>query len=417
MSEPAQPTPKLTPLGIGLGVAAVIAIIAAATVSGDRSNRMRVAPVMAVPEASLTAPVAPTAAEDRWIEWKATDGPLHLDAVGYSLDVTPAWIDGLAAAKLVAADPNGRRIEWTGMGSSWEASADVALVRLTPEDTAPVILASSFSGGAHCCTSLTLLKLEPYGWRRHDLGQWDGGTPALPQDLDGDGRREFTSVDQSFLYAFESYAGSLAPPVIQRFEGGRLRDVSSERAFRPVFARAADQAREACRQRSNGACAAYVASAARTGALDDAWTLMLASYDQASEWNLPTACRVRTASDCPADALLTFATFPEALQWFLGDKGYTPRPYLEPLNAAGPSYNCGSVSSDGEVAVCGDPGLAVLDRTLAVAFTRAMALTETRTSLRASQRQFIDQRNAVADSTTLRSTYEARIEQLLAIDE
>jgi hypothetical protein len=49
---------------------------------------------------------------------------------------------------------------------------------------------------------------------------------------------------------------------------------------------------------------------------------MLANYDKASTWELPTACRSGAVSTPrPDDQIETFATFPEALQWFLGDAG------------------------------------------------------------------------------------------------
>ena len=96
---------------------------------------------------------------------------------------------------------------------------------------------------------------------------------------------------------------------------------------------------------------------------------------------------------------------------------YTSPVYLEPLRAAGPSFDCAVVNSPGESAVCGDASLAVLDRTLAVAFTRAMALTRDRPALRESQRLFLQTRNASSNPVDASALYNARIDQLLAVDE
>lgn len=158
------------------------------------------------------------------------------------------------------------------------------------------------------------------------------------------------------------------------------------------------------------------ASAARAGKLDDAWTVMLQSYDQASDWTLPTACRLRTAGECPGDAQLAFGSFPEALQWFLGEHGYTPPIYVEPLWATGPSFDCGGVTAEGELVVCADAGLATLDRALTVVFTRASALSRDRRGLRSAQRAFLDRRNQTRDVAELTGLYQARIDQLLAIE-
>jgi len=131
---------------------------------------------------------------------------------------------------------------------------------------------------------------------------------------------------------------------------------------------------------------------------------------------LPTACRVRTQGECPVGAEMTFSTFPEALQWFLGEHGYISKVYVAPLNATGPSYDCGAARTPSERAICRSPELAVLDRTLAVAYTRATALSHDRTALRAAQGAFHETRRDQDDSVRLASLYETRIDELLAID-
>ncbi len=277
------------------------------------------------------------------------------------------------------------------------------------------LLFASFSGGAHCCTSLTMLERAASAWRRTDLGEWDGETPALPNDIDGDGRKEFVFRDQSFLYTFDSYAGSWAPPIVMTVAGGRMRDVSDQARFRPVYQRELADARKACAEQSNGACAGYVALAARAGQLDEAWAFMLRSYDQQADWTYPTACRVRTAGACPAGAEQAFATFPESLQWFLGEQGYTTSSYVEPLNARGPSFSCGGARKASERAICASDALASLDRLMARAYTRGMALTPDRPALRASQRAFLEARDQGGDSKKLEALYNARIRELNTI--
>lgn len=365
---------------------------------------------------AAVASIGPQMPENQWVEWTAEDGPVHFEAGTLGIDLSAVLKGDLHATKVTLTESGSAKTDWTGDGTSWSSAAKIALVRLTPDDVRPRVLLSSFSGGAHCCASLTMLTLDQGRWQLTEFGAWDGDTPTLPTDLNADGVKEFTSVDQAFLYAFASYAESWAPPVIQVVEGQEIRDVSGQLRFRPVFATAADRAKASCLETSNGACAAYVAAAARAGTLDEAWTVMLRSYDQASDWTLPTACRLRTAGECPSEAKLTFGTFPEALQWFLGEHGYTSQTYVEPLRTSGPSFDCGGVTTNGELQVCANSALSTLDRTLAVAFTRATALSRDRGSLRAAQRAFLFDRYLTQDVEQLTALYQARIDQLLSIE-
>ncbi|WP_146141256.1 hypothetical protein [Stenomitos frigidus] len=104
------------------------------------------------------------------------------------------------------------------------SSGEVALKDLDGDRTAEVIV-SSFSGGAHCCTNLKI-----YMWRgdqfiETDTGFLDGIGGSF-QDIDHDGKQEFLTVDNAFLYAFSSYAGSVPPDRIYALRQGRLQDVT-----------------------------------------------------------------------------------------------------------------------------------------------------------------------------------------------
>ena len=356
-----------------------------------------------------------TARQNVWIEWEAGQETNTYRVGGFEVSFRAVVTDGFNAARMRISTDEGLATEITGQGLSWRAQGRFAVIQLDENQSSRQVLFSSYSGGAHCCASLTLLEVSDDGWRRTELGTWDGDVPRLPRDLDGDGVREFTFVDQRFLYAFDSYAGSWAPTVIIAVNDGRMRDVSSERRFRAVYRRDLADMRNACVERANGACAAFVATAARVGELDEAWAVMLSSYDQTSDWTYPSACRVRARSSCPSGAEVQFASFPESLHWFLGEYGYTAPTYVEPLNATGPSYECGAARTATEQAICGDVSLSALDRTLARAYTRAFALTADRATLRRSQREFLAARDRATDPLPLRELYSDRIRQLSAI--
>ena len=189
----------------------------------------------------------------------------------------------------------------------------------------------SFTGGAHCCNDLQVAVIGPRGIRVVQLGTFDGGpTDDFPRDLDGDDTVDFVQQDDSFLYTFSSYAGSMAPPKILNVAGGRVSDVSTRPGFRRLFRAAMNRARRYCLQREgerNGACAGYVASAARAGQFDAAWRVMLGAYDRNSGWELPDGCRVRVGPrrECPPASVISYTNYPDALRAFLVRQGYIAR--------------------------------------------------------------------------------------------
>jgi hypothetical protein len=198
----------------------------------------------------------------------------------------------------------------------------------------PAVMLQSFSGGAHCCNSVQVAGLVGGRLKVVDLGSWDGDNIAIPQDVSGDGTVDFVMYDNSFLYAFASYADSYAPPKIFNIIGGEAKDVSGNPAFRSLFGKSMQQAGERCRPGSdavpNGACAAFVASAARIGKLNQAWPQMLAAYDASSDWDLPTGCTVSDDNGCPTGAEIVYKSYPEALLAFLKREGYVPKSWLPP---------------------------------------------------------------------------------------
>lgn len=189
----------------------------------------------------------------------------------------------------------------------------------------------SFTGGAHCCNEMQAAVITPRGIRAVELGTFDGGPDeTFPRDVDGDGIVDFVNRDNSFLYTFASYAGSFAPPQIFNIAGNRTVDVSTRPGFRGLFREAMNEARAACVEPGsdrNGACAGYVAAAARIGQFDAAWTVMLRHYDRASDWELPTGCRVAVNAngECPDSAVIRYTNFPDALRAFLVRQGYIAR--------------------------------------------------------------------------------------------
>lgn len=185
----------------------------------------------------------------------------------------------------------------------------------------------SYTGGMHCCYAMQAVVRVGGKLTQVDLGAYDGTEIGWPKDLDGDGNLDFVVTDDRFLYAFESYAASIAPPKVLNVIDGKVVDVSTDPRFAGVFRKAAASAGKSCRKDTspNGACAAYAAAAARAGQLDAAWPVILDSYDKKlTIW--PDACKVaRDADDnCPDGQLIEYPDYPTALRAYLKELGYTP---------------------------------------------------------------------------------------------
>lgn len=184
-------------------------------------------------------------------------------------------------------------------------------------NAAPEVIVFTYTGGAHCCTVHTI-----HGWQQNKLittgtGPLDGGGGQF-QDLDGNGTLAFVSVDNAFLYAFASYAGSFAPTRIYRYKAGKL--VSATRQYPKVLRSHAWSMYQAIQQAQkennslNGVLAGYVAQKILLGEYQQGWDLMLARYDRKSDWGLEMYKGDKIVGKYP--------NFPAALKAFLIDTGY-----------------------------------------------------------------------------------------------
>jgi hypothetical protein len=85
-------------------------------------------------------------------------------------------------------------------------------------DGLPDAIVHLYSGGAHCCSSYTILSLEPGGPRA--IFDYDAGNDGIrPQDLDGDGVAELLTGDDVWAYWNTAYVSSARPRVILSWDG------------------------------------------------------------------------------------------------------------------------------------------------------------------------------------------------------
>lgn len=268
------------------------------------------------------------------LEWSAQTSPdLVEKRLGpYVISITKSDEDDLVAP-VVEIRSAGQSVKMHGAHTSPSYSHRITAIQ-NIKGRHPIVMLESFTGGAHCCNNVQIAGLSGGRIKVLTLGSWDGDQIESPSDLSGDGVTDFVERNNSFLYAFASYASSYAPPQILNVLGGKIIDVSKRPAYRKLHAKLVNEAGEVCRSgesgdQRNGACPAYVASAALSGGLDKAWTDMLASYDASTDWEFPTGCRV-VKDPCPSGLEIQFKSYPESLLYFLKEQGYVARSWMPP---------------------------------------------------------------------------------------
>lgn len=395
------------------------------------------APAPAFSSASVPAPTpaagpapAPTviAVEpEAQVEWFANRGPaLPVYTVGgLRLSLTAKSNDDIPFASLHLVGPGNAAYDLDGQANGITANMSFMVGRLDPDNPTPQVIVSSSSDAVQFNTSVDVLTLQNGTWRRVDLNEWvDEDVGEYPKDIDGDGRPDFAYRDNEFSNAFWEPGKSLAfdrievftPPAFIDVIGDKAVNVSGKPGFRNAHKKFLEPARKACREGSNMACATFVAVAARLGRSDEAWSEMLANYDRKAGWELRTGCRTRQAPDgkCSKADTIKFATFPEALRWFLGARGYLPPMVLPPApGARGPGFDCAKADGDIQRLICADAGLAAQDRDLAIAYARALVLVPDAAGAKRDQQAFLQVRDTAGpDHGALAALYSQRIAQL-----
>jgi hypothetical protein len=195
----------------------------------------------------------------------------------------------------------------------------VWLQDLDSNGAAEVIL-TTYSGGAHCCTNFTIYTWLGDRFVSRETGYLNAGGGTF-EDLNGDGKWEFVTSDNSFLYAFSSYAGSYPPSLIYTFNQGELKDVTRKhvsylksQAWQMYQSFLTNQKSD---YEINGILAGYVAQKILLGEYEEGWNFMLAHYDPTSDWGLEIYRDNKVVDRYP--------NFPTALKAFLIESGYLDR--------------------------------------------------------------------------------------------
>lgn len=210
---------------------------------------------------------------------------------------------------------------------TYDPPVAVQIAELDPSNQSPEVVVSFFTGGAHCCSDTSVLARvgDTAEWRTIGIGEFDGG-PLLATDLDGDGRFEFATRDNSFLYTFGCYACSAAPQKILAIDGGEVKTVSAEPRYRPAHVGWLKDLISAVEPETepNPFLAGYVAEKVLLGEGKRGWDLMLAHYDKTLEPLEICDKPLDNQGACPGE--MVKLGFPDALKRHLDESGYPITP-------------------------------------------------------------------------------------------
>lgn len=207
-----------------------------------------------------------------------------------------------------------------------EPRSDVIALRLDPAIASPQFVFTAFTGGAHCCTETRFITQAGEAWRVVEGEILDAGGYWF-EDIDGDGIYEILSADNSFYYAYASYADSRAPIRIHVLRDGVLLDVTNDPKYeslrrQKIHAMEFEMTNNSELATSNGFLAAWVATKALVGELDEAWARMMGTYNSSSDWPL-SECMVELDAKglCPPGKEIALS-YPSALRKHLEKSGY-----------------------------------------------------------------------------------------------
>jgi hypothetical protein len=200
-----------------------------------------------------------------------------------------------------------------------------SIAEIDPSNDSKEVYLSNYTGGAHCCSEIVVAEKTAKGWVAVPVGAFDGDGDYL-QDLDNDGVAEIVTVDNKFLYAFDCYACSAAPLVIQTVRDGVVVDVTKEPRFASAHRDWLKQLEEGAdpdqRWKSPGFLAGWVSQSIRAGEGEQAFQALQKRWDSKTDEG-EEVCLTGPDIDACRKQDLKVLKFPERLKLFLDQNGYT----------------------------------------------------------------------------------------------
>ncbi|MGI0524780.1 hypothetical protein [Rhizobium giardinii] len=165
----------------------------------------------------------------------------------------------------------GTVIGTTIMGGANHVDASIGYMQLDRDRlTKPHLVFTSFSGGTHCCTTLTAIDVSEANATVIPVGYYDTSV-LVPKDVDGDGVYEFVVPDERFR-VFGSYANTVPPIQVLQISDKAVTDVTRDERYAGFHRRNYAIQSEACgslAKQHPGSCAGLAGTAAILGLLDE----------------------------------------------------------------------------------------------------------------------------------------------------
>lgn len=203
-------------------------------------------------------------------------------------------------------------------------ATDASIVEMDPTNNRPEVYFTSYTGGAHCCSTVIVATETAAGWVAVKVGTFDGGGDYL-EDVNQDGEAEVVTVDNRFLYTFDCYACSAAPLVIYSIRNGQLVDQTTSPQYASAHERwlkeLEDWLEPGERWTSPGFLAGWVAANVRVGRGADAFRQVEERWDLAADEGEEVCLTGQELDQCPRGQR-TVLKFPERLKLFLVQNGY-----------------------------------------------------------------------------------------------
>lgn len=108
----------------------------------------------------------------------------------------------------------------------WPVGKQPLRLRDLDGDGEPEAIVTAFTGGAHCCVIALVYAWNGSAYATFENNFLDPGFRLV--DIEHDGLPEFRSADARFAYLYGSFAESVFPILLVRFEDGKFIDVTRE---------------------------------------------------------------------------------------------------------------------------------------------------------------------------------------------
>ncbi|MDQ0248674.1 hypothetical protein J2W22_000721 [Sphingomonas kyeonggiensis] len=251
-------------------------------------------PLLLLAAASVPSHPEPEVSPATLRAWSSREGRFHWVSDGIRIGIAPVPCGTPAQTEACRWDGHNNQADVTitpaGGAPVVVRTTDQAayyrlgVVRFNARDVRPGLVIENRSGGAGGDVWIQLFLPEKSGYREVRLpGHLQGELPGVLRDISGDGTIDFVLGDGRFDGRFGCNACTPRPPMVLTLRGGQPVEVSREPGYAHIYREDMARLRPAClseRRDRNGACAAYVADAARIGRFGTAWAEMLGHWER-----------------------------------------------------------------------------------------------------------------------------------------